>query len=230
MIRLDTLDSAGIAWAQGLVVQNHYLHRPVDPRCSVEGYGVRVGALEHCGTLLVGRPQATRCYPWYGSVEDVAAGRAEVTRWQVLNLARVYFYPHVQPGGYLHDQVPGFRDRRGVWRSRLGSVAIGQLAERVGLDYLLARPPCFLDEPYELRWLLSYCDTRVHRGALYRACGFELYRTGPIQTWRLPLRSLSQAERAQVEHAAQVNGRSRAHRARRAQLALDLDLPHGAPA
>jgi len=191
----------------------------------VEGYKVTLGEIS-VGVLLLGRPQATACYPWYGSVADVVTGRAACTRWQILNLARVYFDPSVQPGGALHAAgvVPGFRDRRGIFRSTLGSSVIAALADRVVLDYLVARPPCFLDEPYELRWLLSYCDTRLHRGALYRAAGFELWRTNAagVQTWRLPLRALTEEEDAQVRAAALRSPRSIAHRQRRAQRVLPL--------
>lgn len=220
------LDVQGVDGAQRLVALHHYLRKRIDPRCSVEGYRVKLDQVS-VGVLLLGRAQATRCYPWYGSVEDVATGRASCTRWQVLNLARVYFEPAVQPGGELHAAglVPGFRDRCGVIRSTLGSVAIAALADRVVLDYLVARPPCFLDEPYELRWLLSYCDTRLHRGALYRAAGFELFRTNRdgIQTWRLPLRPLTAYEDRQVRGAALSSPRSIAHRARRSQRSLPVD-------
>lgn len=221
--RLEQLDKAGLAEAQALVTKHHYLGKPVDARCSVEGYGVHLLRVR-AGVLLLGRPQATACYPWYGSVADVASGRAEVTRWQVLNLARVYFEPFVQPGGGLYSPqyLPGFVDRRGVFRSTLGSWAIAALADRVVLDYLVARPPCFLEEPYELLWLLSYCDTRLHRGALYRAAGFELYRTNAdgVQTWRRPLRPLWPDEDREVRAAAACSPRSIEHRARRAQLSL----------
>jgi hypothetical protein len=90
-------------------------------------------------------------------------------------------------------------------------------------DYLLSRPPCFLEEPYQLRWLLSYCDTRLHRGVVYKAAGFELYR-GPgsdrptdtsIQTWRLPLNPLSPAEDQKVRTASSLSARSREYREER---------------
>jgi hypothetical protein len=220
---IQPLTRAEIAEAQALVTRAHYLRKPVDPRCSVEGYRITTGA-RAVGVFLVGRPQATACYPWYGSVDDVATGRASCTRWQVLNLARVYFDPCVQPGGNLHTPayVPGFTDRLSVFRSVLPSRAIAALADRVALDYLVARPPCFLDEPYELRWLLSYCDTRIHRGALYRAAGFEFFRTNKagVQTWRLPLRPLTAEEHVRVHAAAAASPRSIAYRNRRAQSDL----------
>lgn len=205
--------------AQAIVTQHHYLRKPVDARCSIEGYSVHLAGGHTVGMFLLGRPQATACYPWYGSVEDVARGRAACTRWQVLNLARVYFDPCAQLGGscFRPDLLPGFTDRRGLFRSTLGSTSILAMADRVVLDYLAARPPCFLEEPYELRWLLSYCDTRLHRGVLYRAAGFELFRTNRdgIQTWRLPLRALTAAEDAQVRAASLASPRSIAHRERR---------------
>jgi hypothetical protein len=221
-VKLELLDRAGIRYAQGVVTERHYLRKPVDARCSVEGYAVRIGVV--VGFFLLGRPQATACYPWYGSVEDVASGRAEVTRWQVLNLARVYFDPCVQPGGDLHTPayIPGFTDRRHEFRSTLPSSAIAAMAERVVVDYLVARPPCFLEEPYELRWLLSYCDTRLHRGALYRASGFELFRTNKdgIQTWRLPLRPLTADEHERVHAVSRTNPRSNRYRDQRAQISI----------
>lgn len=224
-MRLQQLTRAEVEEAQVLVAREHYLRKRVDPRCSVEGYAVGLAGMA-VGVLLLGRPQATACYPWYGSVSDVAGGRAEVTRWQVLNLARVYFDPCVQPGGFLYGPAftPGFHDRRGVWRSTLASATLAALAERVVLDYLVARPPCFLDEPYELRWLLSYCDTRLHRGVIYRAAGFELWRTNArgIQTWRLPLRKLTLSEAARVVDASRCSPRSQGYRARRAQGTLAL--------
>ncbi len=235
MIRLRLLDRAGLAWAQGVVTACHYLRRPVDTRCSVEGYAVEIEAQgEPIGYLLLGRPQATKVRGWYGSVEDLAAGRVGCSYWSVLNLARVWFDPQVQQGGRLHraDLLPGFTDRRGLWRSTLGSTAIRLAAERVRLDYLLRRPPCFLEEPYQLRWLLSYCDRRLHRGVLYRAAGFELVRPHEpekerwIETWRLPLASLSPAEDARVREAAAVSPRSIAYReARRSQAIEQLEIP-----
>lgn len=115
--------------------------------------------------------------------------------------------------------LPGFVDRRGAFRSTLASAVVLALAQQVVRDYLVRRPPCFLEEPYQLRWLLSYCDTRLHRGTIYKAAGFELYRTNErgLQTWRLPLRGLTPAEDAEVREASRFNSRSQAFRARRAQ-------------
>lgn len=227
MIHLKSLDTAGKAWAQATVAQHHYLHAPVDSRCSVEGYAVHLPALPApVGCLLFGRPQATRCYPWYGSVEDVTTGRAECTRWQILNLARVWLSPDVQAGGryYGPEHLPGYVDRRGVFRSTLASDAIKAALARVGVDYLLRRPPVFPDEPYQVDWVLSYQGIRLHRGVIYRASGFEQYDTGNphIQTWRARLPALTAAQHRAILARSESDARAIRYRAARAQMVLPL--------
>lgn len=228
IVTLEHLDAEGMRWAQDTVWRKHFLHATVDPRCSPEGWAVRLGALGRVGLLIVGRPEATRCYPWYGSVEDVATGRAVVTRWQVLNLARVWFSPLVQPGGECHGSryLPGFIDRRGVFRSTLASTAIALMARQVGVAYLLRRPPVYLDEPYEIRWLLSYCDPDYHRGAIYRAARFDLHRINGrgLQTWRRQLPRLTPNHHAAIARASQRSERARRFRAARASQQLVLAL------
>jgi hypothetical protein len=185
-VQLVPLDKTGIAWAQTKVLRWHYLHQRAHPMSCVEGYAVQVAGIGRVGCLLVGRPQAQRCYPWYGSVADVATGKAEVTRWQVLNLARVWLHPEVQGRGawVMRRYLPGFEDRHGVWRSALASTALRLLVERVGYEYLLARPPCFLDE-------------------------------AGIETWRIALPPLTAEQDQQVRERALYNQRSIAYRAAR---------------
>lgn len=232
MIQIATLTAADLARAQEFVTRYHYLRAPVDVRSTPEGYAVHLCTRRiEAGYLLFGRPEAQRCYAvrtdgtgWYGSVDDVATGRAACTRWQVLNLARVWFKSGVQPGGRLYRaaDLPGFTDRRGIWRSTLASTAILQALDSIVVDYLLRRPPCYLEEPYHLEWCLSYCDTRLHKGTIYRAAGFELCRTNRagIQTWRKRLRPLTPDEDAAVREAARTNARSQRYRAQRQQLTL----------
>jgi hypothetical protein len=232
-VEVFELNRHEIMLAQEAVMRGHYLHAPVDARCSVEGYMFGVDAEDGnlgigiMGYFLLGRPEATVVNGWYGSVDDQRAGNCEVTRWQVLNLARVYIFSDFQPGGYFHDpmDVPGFVDRKGTFRSTLASSAISAMAARVGFDYLMRRPPCFLDEPYQIEWLLSYCDTRLHKGTIYRQSGFELYRTNGdgIQTWRLRLPALSAYQDGQVREASLRCKRSQEYRARRAQMSLELE-------
>ena len=226
-LSLRRLDKDGLAWAQATVKQHHYLHQPIDPRCSVEGYGIDHAIIgERIGLLLFGRPEATCCKDWYGSVEDVKSSKREVTRWQVLNLARVWISPTVQRGGqfFNQDYIPGFYDRKKIWHSTLASHILNMAIQSIGYDYLLNRPPCFLEEPYEIRYLLSYCNTTLHRGVIYAASGFELYTTNKnlIQTWRIRLPSLTPEQNMHIRHASDVNPRSQKYRAERAQLRLSL--------
>lgn len=210
-------------WASSRIQAHHYLHRMPDPRTSCEVFIIHCHPLA-AGALVFGRPEATRCADWYGSVADVAAGRCTVTRWQVLNLARVWIDPAFQSGGIncRPGRVPGFTDRHGTWRSTLASVALLCAIDTIGYRYLELRPPCFLDEPYEIRYLLSYCDTALHRGAIYRAAGFTLYRTNErgIQTWRIALPALTPARDEDIRQIAATNARSVRYRAQRAQLPL----------
>lgn len=208
----------------------HYLHKMPDPRTSFEIYAIHTvvnisGKMtaRQVGFLVFGRPQATRCRDWYGSVEDVKSSRCEVTRWQVLNLARVWIAPQYQPGGdYFESRTPGYYDRSGAWRSTLASTAINAWCKDYAQDYLVRRPPVFLDEPYELAWLMSYCDTKLHRGTIYRAAGFELYATNEngIQTFRKPLRGMTIEEQWRIVETSAASERSNRIRAQRAQLSI----------
>ena len=229
-IRLALCDSAALDRAQQTVRAHHYLHAPVDVRCSPLAYDVILDAdaeQYRIGVLIFGRPEATRCYAGgltYGSLADVQSGRAQFDRWEVLNLARVWLHPRAQQGGDLCDAVamPGFYDRHGQWRSALASTAIGLALGRIGYDYLLSKPPCFPDDPYAIRAVLSYCDTRLHKGAIYRAAGFQLARRNArgIETWySTAVAPLTPYENDQVLKRAGQSFRSRVYRAQRASQA-----------
>jgi hypothetical protein len=241
VIRVILAPTQEAHWAQRQVAAHHYLRAAVDVRSRPLVYLVQ--ALEFwssttphhrtftVGCLIFGRPEATRCYVGgltYGSQADVAADRARFDRWEVLNLARVWLDPCVQPGGALYrpDVLPGFTDRRGAWRSTLASAAIGQVLQQVRRDYLLAHPPCFLEEPYQLRACLSYCDTRLHRGTIYRASGFQLARRNAagIETWWTSLAPLTDAEDLDVRRASQRSPRAQRYRAQRQVAQQELAL------
>lgn len=200
-------------WARE-AMRHHYLGRPPDPRCRPLAYAVMIAGRK-VGAVWFGRPESTRCYQGlltYGSRDDVAAGRAAYDRWEVLNLARLWLHRDVQEGGRLHSPrwLPGFVDRRGVWRSTLASAVIRQALARVGYDYLIAHPPVWVGQPYAIRAVLSYCDTRLHRGVVYRAAGFRLAReAGAIQTWWTPeVAPLTEAQDAEVRALAERHPRS----------------------
>lgn len=230
MISLIPAYTQGLHWAQRQVASHHYLRAPVDPRCAPMAYLVVLTTDEPrtIGCLIFGRPEATRCYDGgltYGSQADVQGGRAEYDRWEVLNLARVWLSPSVQLGGWRYGPglLPGYVDRRGRWRSTLASTVIRQALDWVGYDYLRARPPVDCAYPYQIRAVLSYCDTRRHRGTIYRAAGFELARRNArgIETWYTPaVAPLTTAQDDAIRAAAEVAPRSQRIRARRSQLTL----------
>jgi hypothetical protein len=210
------------------ISENHYLHTMPDPRTSFEVFMIRIGDNTLPGGLLVfGRPEACQCQDWYGKVDKWAAGKCEVTNWQVLNLARVFILPKYQAGGSgcREDLLPGFRDRRGTWHSTLASTAIREAIKVIGFEYLRLRPPCFLEEPYEIRWLLSYCDTHFHKGTIYREAGFEFYETknkDGKQTWRARLPKLTAEENEEIKAASARSKRAQAYRGKRSQMRLEI--------
>lgn len=238
-LSLTVGDAQGLRWAQRMVSEHHYLRRPVDPRCRPMAYLVEHQATwgadaaagpRVAGILIFGRPESTKCYDGaltYGSLDDVHTGRARFDRWEVLNLARIWVHPHYQRGGiYYHPtELPGFVDRCGAWRSTLISTLLDNVLYRVGYDYLMQHPPVDCSQPYAIRCVLSYCDRSTHRGAVYRAAGWNLARTNErgIETWFTDdLGTLTPYLDAEVREAAEHSPRSLRIRARRAQLELPL--------
>lgn len=202
-------------WAKQRLIEGHYLHTPPDPRTRAFCYIVRLGGLP-VGCLWFGRPESTRCYQGgltYGSLDDVQTGRASYDRWEVLNLSRVWLDPAVQVAGlyYKPQLLPGYIQRDGMWRSSLASTLIRMALDRIGFDYLLAYPPCFIEQPYRIRAVLSYCDTRRHRGVIYRAAGFALARTNAqgIETyWTSRVKGLTRDQDQAIRELAAVHPRS----------------------
>lgn len=234
MIALHVADRAGTDWAQRQVTAHHYLRTPVDPRSRPLVYVVELRhpqiLPQSIGCLIFGRPESTRCYAGrltYGSQADVQAGRACFDRWCVLNLARVWLSPLVQEGGQWcrPSLLPGFIDRRGLWRSTLASHVIGLALARVGYDYLAAHPPVDCTYPYHIRAVLSYCDRRRHKGTIYRAAGFELARTNErqIETWyTTAVAPLSVEQDDDIRRLSEASQRSQRIRGRRMQMELPL--------
>jgi hypothetical protein len=230
MISLSLANELQLAWAQEMVTKHHYLHAPVDNRCSVEAYLMHWFPEDPpMGCLIFGRPQATQVRGWYGSLEDVGQGKCELSYWSILNLARVWISPEFQPGGEYHGpewMLPGFTDRKGTWRSTWASEVIREAVQSIGYDYLCQRPPVFPEQPYQIRWLLSYCNPAIHRGIIYKAAGWELYRTNEegLQTWRFPLPPLTPEQDARIRRLAEQHPRSRRHRSQRAAAAQATQL------
>jgi hypothetical protein len=76
-IQLQLVTDRAFERAQTTVTEHHYLHTPVDDRCSPLAYKV-VLQTQHseyrADVLIFGRPEATRCYVGkltYGSLKDI---------------------------------------------------------------------------------------------------------------------------------------------------------------
>lgn len=192
MLTIHLGDSQDLVWAQKVVARAHYLQRRVDPRARpmvylVEREGVRLGL------VIVAIPHAIRCRGWWGYP-------GLITQWQVVDLCRIWLDPAIQAGGRLCEpgQVPGFVDRRGVWRPTVASWVIAEVLRRVQKDRVAMWPPVYPDEPYHIRLVISYHDPQYHRGTIYRASGaMPMYtdnqgRSAPGPSgkygwcWRLP--------------------------------------------
>lgn len=205
----------GLQWAQEMVEAGHYLHAKVDNRCRPFAYIVEVEG-EPMGCLIFGRPEATRCYSGkltYGSFEDVVTGRADYDRWEILNLARVWLSPRIQKGGshYVHHAA---------------SRAIKAALSTIGYDYLLVNPPVDCTYPYQIRCVLSYCDTRKHSGWIYKASRFKLARTNEdgIQTYMKKISPLQADQDQRIRWLSVQSDRSKRIRMSRRVECLQLEI------
>lgn len=196
MLTITLADKEGLQWAQQTVSEYHYLRKPVDIRSRPISYTILLGN-ERVGCLIFSRMESTFCRGHYGSVEDVKCGVCPLTRWQILNLSRVWLDPRIQQGHECY--IPN-----------AASQVISQALKRVGYDYLIEKPVVWVEEPYEIRECLSYCDTRKHTGALYRASNFQFKRKNEdgIETYVRPLRRLTHAEHACIHERSQHDPRA----------------------
>lgn len=214
MLVLTLASDIDLRWSQEQVTKHHYLHAPVDIRSSPLAYTICLRDGPRVGCLIFGRPEATRCYDLssrltYGSYEDVIAGRCEYDRWEIINLARVWLDPVIQRGGNRY--VP-----------HAASQMIAKALQRVRYDYLAIRPPVDCSRPYQLRVCLSYCDTRIHSGYLYRVCRFKLARTNHdgIATFMRRLPSLDDEQDRQIRRLSKQHPRSQRIRSERQNMAF----------
>jgi len=146
----------------GLATEYHYMHRPVHQRSCPFGWIVGFdGNLtmpdgKPCGFILYANIHYTRLTGEFGFP-------GLPTKWQVLSLARLW----------LHDDLPRNSE----------TAVIAQTLRQTGHDHaamvqrrwLDIHPPRYPDEPYHIRKVISYSDTRYHRGTIYRAANFREY-------------------------------------------------------
>jgi len=159
-------DDYHLDWAQQLVTEYHYLHQPVDPRARPMVYLAWLDDIV-AGLIMVGIPHATRCAGWWGYP-------GLPTQWQVVDLCRIWLHLEFQAGGghCTPDLVPGFVDRKGVFRSTLATWFMGEVLNRVQRDRISLWPPVYPCQPYHIRLVISYHDPTYHRGTIYRSMGW----------------------------------------------------------
>lgn len=141
-------------WLNEMATAHHYMHRPVHQRSSPFGWGVTFdGNLcqpdgAPSGFIIFASIHYTRLTGefGYGSLP---------TKWQVLSLARLW----------LHDNLPRNSE----------TVVIAKSLKLVQRQWLEVHPPRYLNEPYHIRKIISYADTKFHTGTIYRAANFREY-------------------------------------------------------
>jgi hypothetical protein len=134
-----------------LAVEYHYLHRAVHQRASPFGWLVSLDGNttigdNPCGFIIFASIHFTRLVSEFGYP-------GLPTKWQVLSLARLW----------LSDDMPKFS----------ATCVIGKALKMVQKRWLEVHPPRYLDEPYHIRKIISYADTRYHTGTIYLAANFR---------------------------------------------------------
>lgn len=172
-VRLGNNDD--FVWAQQTTRDFHYLRRGVDPRARPMVY-----VLEHdgdrMGLIMIGIPHASKNRRWWGYP-------GLPTQWQVVDMCRIWIDPDLQKDGRLAypSIVPGFMDRKGVFRPTVATWFIHQVLTRVQQDRVSLWPPVYLDQPYHIRLVISYHDPAFHRGTIYRLAGAEPMYTEDVE-------------------------------------------------
>ncbi len=164
-LTIELGSKSDLAWAQQTVTASHYLHQPVDPRARPMVYVMRHQGTR-MGLVMLGIPHATKCSGWWGYP-------GLPTQWQAVDLCRIYIHPYYQPGEYgIYTRepgvVPGFVDRRGVFRATVATWAIHEVLRMVQRDRVRLWPPVFPSQPYHIELAISYSDPKFHKGTIYR--------------------------------------------------------------
>ena len=156
-----SLDVAGRYWLNAMATAHHYMHRPVHQRAVPFGWAVRFdGELYQpngapSGFIMFASIHYTRLRGEFGFP-------GLPTKWQVLSLSRLW----------LHDNLPRNSE----------TVVIVKALKLVQARWLEVHPPVDWSQPYQVRKVISYADTRYHQGTIYRAANFrEVGRTVSAQ-------------------------------------------------
>ncbi len=148
------VERCSLKWAQKLVTDRHYLHRPIHPRSLPFAYSISLDG-EVVGTIIMATLHFTKKKGLFG-YEGLP------TKWQVLQIARIWIDPQHQG-----------RQSNGH-SNNIASCAIAKMLKRVNKDWLEHHPPKYLDQPYKIELIISYADTSVgHQGIIYQAANFQ---------------------------------------------------------
>lgn len=161
-------------WLNEQAKAHHYMHQAIHPKANPFGWAVLVGGqmcqpdARPAGFIVFASVHFTMLKGEFGYP-------GLPTKWQVLLLSRLWLHPDHQAGGRLYcpEILPGFTDRRGVFRSTLATTVIEAALGQVQRRWLEVHPPRFLDEPYHILKVISYANTRLFEGTIYKAAGFR---------------------------------------------------------
>lgn len=139
-------------WLNAQSAQYHYMHRSIHDRAVPFGWAISFdGERYHAdgsawGFIIFASIHYTKLRGEFG-YPDLP------TRWQVLSLARLW----------LHDDMP--------YNSE--TCVIAKALKRVQRRWLEVHPPIDLSQPYHVRKIISYADSRYHLGTIYKAANFR---------------------------------------------------------
>jgi hypothetical protein len=141
-----------IPWLNEMAIAHHYMRQAVHPRANPFGWAVLLDG-QMCqpdgkpsGFIIFASVHFTQLKGEFGFP-------GLPTKWQVLLLSRLW----------LHDSLPKFSE----------TCVIGKALKLVQRRWLEVHPPRFLDEPYHILKVISYANTRLFEGTIYKAANFR---------------------------------------------------------
>jgi len=139
-------------WLNDMATAHHYMHRGVHQRACPFGWAIEFdGELYHQD----GRPNGFIIFAsiHYTKLRGEFGYEGLPTKWQVLSLSRLW----------LHDDLPHNSE----------TTVIAKAMKQVQRRWLEVHPPVMWDQPYQIRKIISYSDTRYHQGTIYKAANFR---------------------------------------------------------
>lgn len=190
-----SLSRVPAAFVRPTIEQYHYLRRWPDPRSLPFAYALSVDGKSGSPD---GRPWGIVVFKKLQHHKQLGLfGEPGLpTAWQVLDLARVWVHPSLQPDPLFRLEIgcatypahrscknhPGLvqpqwlgTDRSGrpvVQHLNIFSRMVAMALRTVQRDWIEHHPPVYPDLPYHIELILSYCDRKHHQGVGYRAANF----------------------------------------------------------